>query len=228
MTQTVLLVIATKPELKPFLDAFQCESHSKNDNIQKFCYKNINIDVLITSVGMVATACKLTRTLCDNKYDFVVNAGICGAYSLSLAPGTVVHIAADCFAELGTEDSQGVKPLHIRESGKDFFVEQTVVNKNEIKINSIQSLMRVKGATVSTVTRSEKRNKMITGQYDTQTESMEGAAFLYVCNEFQIPCAQIRSVSNYAGCPANINWYLDMAVNNLCKAITDIFEELNR
>ncbi len=224
MTQNILLVIATASELTPFLGHFQFEYHT--EFIKRACYKHTSIDVLITSVGMVATACKLTRTLCDNKYDFVINAGICGAYSQRVAPGTVVHIAEDCFVELGTEDSEGVKPLYIRESDKDFFVPQTVVNKNEIKIKSIQNLLRVKGATTHTVTRSEKRNKMITGQYDTQTESMEGAAFLYVCNEFNIPCAQIRSVSNYAGCPADKNWYFDLAASNLCKTITGIVDEI--
>lgn len=224
MKKKVLIVTATKLE---FLCLFK-KTTQINDFLYRYEDSHLNYNILLTSVGMVATACKLSRALCDNKYDFVINAGICGAYSLNIAPGTVVHITEDCFTELGTEASESIKPLHIKEDGKDIFVEQTVVNKNEIKINSIQNLMRVKGATAHTVTHSEKRNKMITRQYDVQTESMEGAAFLYVCNEFNMPCAQIRSVSNYAGCPANKNWYIDMAVNNLCKTITDIIEEINR
>jgi len=225
MNKNILIVAATKSEI-PTLFEVTKKTVQINENLYQNEYSGFYADILITSVGMVSTACNLTKALSANTYDYIINAGICGAYSLNLAPGTVVHIAEDCFAELGAEDSESIRPLHIKEDGKDILVEQTVINKNEIKINSIQNLMRVKGASVHTVTRSEMRNKMITVQYDAVVESMEGAAFLYVCNEFNIPCAQIRSVSNYAGCPTNKNWYIDMAVNNLCKTITDIIEEI--
>ena len=47
------------------------------------------IDVLVTGVGMVATAYHLGRTLLQNHYDFAINIGICGAFDHTLIGKTV-------------------------------------------------------------------------------------------------------------------------------------------
>ena len=44
---------------------------------------------------------------------------------------------------------------------------------------------------------------------------MEGAAVFRVCNDFNIPCMQIRSVSNFVGERNKKNWNIDLAVKNL-------------
>src|SRR3954454_19242864 len=62
------------------------------------------IDVLITGVGMVATAAWCSRALAQTPYDLALNLGVCGSFDSFIEPGTVVHIVKDRIAELGAED----------------------------------------------------------------------------------------------------------------------------
>jgi futalosine hydrolase len=44
---------------------------------------------------------------------------------------------------------------------------------------------------------------------------MEGAAFLHICNEEKIRCAQIRSISNYVEERNYQKWNFDLSIKNL-------------
>ena len=48
-----------------------------------------------------------------------------------------------------------------------------------------------------------------------QLESMEGAAFFYACEEYKLPCLQIRAVSNYVEKRNRANWDIPLAIKNL-------------
>ncbi|OQA00719.1 MAG: Futalosine hydrolase [Bacteroidetes bacterium ADurb.Bin408] len=226
MRKKILVVAATGHEISGFIKKW-----NSFIQIDQFLYNlsslHLNVDVLITSVGMVATAYRLSCVLQKNTYDFVINAGICGSYIPSLKPGTVVHVSEDCFAELGIEGKDVINPLFIKDNEEKIKVEAFVRNAYEIPLKTIQVLPRVKGATVNTVTTSENRKKSIIAQYGAATESMEGAAFLYVCNAFGLPYAQIRSVSNYAGCPEDKTWHFETASQNLCHALQNTLDEID-
>ena len=57
--------------------------------------------------------------------------------------------------------------------------------------------------------------KKIKNRLSPDIETMEGAAVFRVCNDFNIPCMQIRSVSNFVGERNKKNWNIDLAVKNL-------------
>jgi futalosine hydrolase len=44
---------------------------------------------------------------------------------------------------------------------------------------------------------------------------MEGASVFKVCEEFNVPCMQIRSISNKVEKRNKNNWDLDLAIRNL-------------
>ncbi|RYY32368.1 MAG: futalosine hydrolase, partial [Sphingobacteriaceae bacterium] len=48
-----------------------------------------------------------------------------------------------------------------------------------------------------------------------QLESMEGAAFFYACRQMDLPCVQIRAVSNYIEKRNRDAWKIGLAVKNL-------------
>jgi futalosine hydrolase len=50
-----------------------------------------------------------------------------------------------------------------------------------------------------------------------QIESMEGAAFFYACRQLNVPCLQIRAVSNYVEKRNRDNWHIGLAIKNLNK-----------
>src|SRR5436305_2109399 len=62
------------------------------------------IDVLVTGIGMVATAARCARAMASERYDLALNVGLCGSFDRRFAPGSVVHVISDRIAELGAED----------------------------------------------------------------------------------------------------------------------------
>src|SRR5258708_27556379 len=62
------------------------------------------VDVLVTGVGMVATAARCARALARTPYGLALNVGVCGTFDPSIPLGTVVHVVRDRIAELGVED----------------------------------------------------------------------------------------------------------------------------
>lgn len=192
-----LVVAATKAELTFLYQHFNLQ---EGDFIE-----DKNFDVLITGVGMVATAFSLGKHL-SSKYNLVLNLGIAGGFDRSMELGKVVNITEDTFAELGAEDGENF--LSITDLG---FGENTY--KSNSTINT--SLPQVSGITVNRVSGNEKNIKNLTKRLNPATESMEGAAILYACYHEKIDCLQIRSISNYVEPRNKDSWKIGLAIKNL-------------
>jgi futalosine hydrolase len=54
---------------------------------------------------------------------------------------------------------------------------------------------------------------------------MEGGAFLYACLSENIPCIQIRSISNYVAPRNSAEWDIKKAVQTLNKTLLDYIYE---
>jgi futalosine hydrolase len=173
-----------------------------------------NASILITGVGMVATAFALGRHLASNQYDLVVNLGIAGSFDRDIALGDVLEISSDTFAELGAEDDNEFLSI-----GKLGFDEDTY--QPTTKLADLYNLfntfnLKTAGAiTVNTVHGNEASIKKVVERLNPQLESMEGAAFFYACREFNVPCLQIRAVSNYVEKRNRDNWNIGLAIKNL-------------
>lgn len=192
-----LVVAATKAELAFFYQHFNLP---EGDFVE-----SKNFDLLITGVGMVATAFALGKHL-SHKYDLVVNFGIAGCFDRDIALGTVLNITADTFAELGAEN--GDEFISITDLG---FGENHYNSKTQRKVG----LPLAKGITMNCVTGSEKSIKSLIGRFNPTTESMEGAAVFYAAKQLNIDCLQIRSISNYVEPRNKDNWKIGLAVKNL-------------
>lgn len=192
-----LVVAATKAELTFFYQHFNLP---EGDFIE-----SKNFDLLITGVGMVATAFALGKHL-SHKYDLVVNFGIAGAFDRNIALGTVLNVTEDTFAELGAEN--GDEFLTITDLG---FGENHYTAKTQRKVG----LTRAKGITMNCVTGSEKSIQNLIERLNPTTESMEGAAVFYAAKQLNIDCLQIRSVSNYVEPRNKDNWKIGPAIKNL-------------
>ena len=82
-------------------------------------------------------------------------------------------------------------------------------------VDSKTDLLKVKSSTVNTVSGNTTTIKKIKNRLSPDIETMEGAAVFRVCNDFNIPCMQIRSVSNFVGERNKKNWDIDLAIKNL-------------
>ena len=171
-------------------------------------------DILITGVGMMNTTLNLANKLSDTIYDLVINMGIAGSFNSEIKIGDVVEVVEDIFSEIGFEDG-------------DIFSEFTNFEiKNTFVVEGRTNLKKVKGITVNTVHGNQNSIDEIVSRVNPDIESMEGASVFMVCNSFNVPCIQIRSISNKVEKRNTENWNLTLAIENLNSTVKQIISEL--
>ncbi len=197
----ILLVAATRPEIGLITAHFKLP--------EKDFMQTPEFDILITGVGMTATAFALGQHL-SPKYNLVLNLGIAGCFDHSIPLGTVLNITTDEFAELGAEDRENFIPVDELGFGKNSYTAY-----NNLLSESVIKLKKVKGITVNKVHGNEISISTVKARLNPITESMEGAAVLYGCEKTGIPCLQIRSISNYVEPRNRAAWEVGLAIKNL-------------
>jgi futalosine hydrolase len=203
----ILVVAATKMEI-PRLASGPRGSH--------------HIHVLVTGVGMVATAACVSQALSREQYDLALNVGLCGSFDPTLLLGTVVHVTRDELSELGAED--GERFISMAELG---LVERCWIENSAPPSNPVlQQLPVVRGITVNAVHGHEPSIAAVVARLQPQVETMEGAAFAYACTINGIPYAQVRAVSNLVERRNRAAWKLDLAIRNLNDTALSILDRL--
>ena len=222
----ILLVAATEGEISPLLQHLQ----QTWQQVSTDSYKNgeISVDICITGVGMVATTYNLVKKLAANSYDFALQAGVAGSFAESIPLGETVFITSDQFGDLGAEDHYNF--LDIFELG---LLEKNGTPYNNGKLimlphalhNNIK-LRQVCGLTVNSVSGNAYTIAQRKQKFNCEVESMEGAAFHFVCLKESIPFAQVRSISNYVIPRDKSQWQMKDAIINLNKWLIDFLKVL--
>lgn len=197
----ILIVAATRAELGGLYQAFQLP---ETDFVQ-----TAQFDVLITGVGMTATAFALGRHL-PADYQLVVNLGIAGCYDWQYPLGSVLSITEDTFSELGAEDRDDFLTIDTLGFGKSQYQAS-----HHLKTTHFLRLPQVSGITVNKVHGNKVSIKNIEQRLQPVTESMEGAAVFYCCAQLNMPCIQVRSISNYVEERHRESWKIGLAIKNL-------------
>ncbi len=196
--------------------------------INRYSYKKMEIDILTTGVGMVPTAYLMGKTLAKHHYDGAFNLGIAGSFNNQLQLGEVVHITHDQFPELGNEQGEyflSLIDLKLLEENYFPYKDGQLVNDMPINSKTIKKLKTVRSITVNRVNTTNKTIEKIRKRCNPSTESMEGAAFLFACLSEDIPCAQIRAISNYVENNDTGRWNIPKAIENLNKTIIEVLNE---
>jgi len=185
--------------------------------------KTLDLELLITGVGMVATSFALGKHLATNQYDLVINLGIAGSFDRNIALGEVVEVVEDQLSELGAEDDEAFLPIETLGFGESIF-------KTDTRLSSYtdQQLKQVSAITVNTVHGHESSIQKITDRIQPQLESMEGAAFFYACKQAGVQCLQIRAVSNYVEKRNRDAWQIGLAIKNLNKFAAEFLDRVVR
>jgi futalosine hydrolase len=217
----VLIVSATKFEIQPLLN--QMETTCDLGGRLICCtYKKLEIDYLTAGIGMVSTAYYSGKVISDS-YDVAINAGICGSFNRNLQIGSVVNVYEDYFSELGAED--GDQFLSLEELKLEGVTK--ITNLKHRNLNAvIEILPAVNGITVNTAHGNEQSIKNIFQKFHPMIESMEGAAFMFVCENENIPYVQIRAVSNFVEHRNKNAWNIPLAIENLNKKMLEILNNL--
>jgi len=224
----ILIVSASSTEIKEIRDKLTF-INKLTPNLSAYTFGKLRIDLLITGYGSVFTAFYLTRTLYTNSYDLAINVGVAGSFDYFLEQGFVVNVIRDQFADLGFEDKNGFYTLGEKEMLNEDsfpFTGEVMHSLGNFEIEEVDSLIPVKAITVNTIHGTQEKIKRLKDKYKAEIETMDGAAFFYVCLMEKVPFLQIRSVSSFVEIPRVENWYLPLALKNLSKSLMDILGEL--
>jgi futalosine hydrolase len=195
-----LVVAATIDEVRGIYEHF-------NLPIAPFA-QAVDFDILITGVGMTATAFSLGRTL-TSAYTQVLNLGIAGAFDRNIPLGSLVYISKDIFSELGAQDKNSF--ISIDELGFG----ASVMTSEPVKNIHLNTLVHATGITVNTVHGHAESIDKVVSRLNPTIESMEGAAVLYACRQVGLPCIQVRAISNYVEERNKPGWKIGLAIKNL-------------
>jgi futalosine hydrolase len=224
----ILIVSASNTEIKEIRDKLTFVN-KLTPNLSVYKSGKMKIDLLVTGYGSVFTAYYLTRTLQTNNYDLIINAGVAGSFDYFLEQGFVVNVIRDQFADLGFEDKNGFYTLGEKEMLHEDsfpFTGEIMHSLGNFEIEEVDSLIPVKAITVNTIHGSQEKIQRLKTKYKAEIETMDGAAFFYVCLMEKVPFLQIRAISNFVEIPRVENWYLPLALTNLTKSLMDIIAEL--
>lgn len=186
----------------------------------------IDLISIVTGVGAVATAWALTRYLnSEQRPDLAVNIGIAGSYKNDIRKGEVVIPVSDCFADAGIEERTGF--LTLAEAGLQKPYEfpyraGRLVAENSLVSAAPSSLRRVNAVTVGTATGSRETINRISAKYNPDIETMEGAAFFFVCCMEKIPFIALRAISNMVEPRNRGNWDIPLALKNLTARLREV------
>lgn len=193
--------------------------------VASFLTDNKEVDILIAGIGIPATIYHLQKRLTVGNYDLVIQAGIAGAFDESILLSEVVLVKQDTFGDLGMEEKETFIPVF--ESGfmdkNEFpFKDGWLVNQHDLLTS--KTWRSVDAITVNKVSDSKVQHSQALLNFSPQIESMEGAAFHYVCLNEKVPFLQLRSISNYVGERNKANWKMKESIMNLDMALSALID----
>lgn len=208
-----LIISATAIEIKPFMAALP--------RLQQQ-HTGLELDVLISGIGLTATTYALTRYLSLRRADFILQAGLGGCFNTNIPLGTVVAVKKESIADQSVVELNELKTL--------FDLKLVPANQHPFKkgwlVNNAPLLSklpfkRVTGISVNEITTQRKKVAFYQEHFQPVVESMEGAALHYTALMEGIPFLQLRSMSNYIAERNKKKWDMRTSIENLNLSIAN-------
>ena len=179
------------------------------------------LEILVTGVGSAAATFRLTQTLMQRRYSRAISIGIAGGFAEDIPIGETVQITEDCFADLGIDNNGQF--LNLRDAGLacDDFDGGFILNSSPVR----SSHRQLRGITVQTASGSKNRIDHLVERFHPQVETMENAAFFYVCQQMQVPFASFRAISNRVETRNRENWRINDAIGFINENLKQIIRE---
>ncbi|MGE0392608.1 MAG: futalosine hydrolase [Vicinamibacterales bacterium] len=209
----LLVVSATSAEIAPLTEYLSQPVHTVSRTA-----RGLEIEMLVTGVGMVATAARVSAALATGRHDAALNLGVCGSFDRNRPLGTVVHVTAESLPELGVEDGARFVPataVGLVGMNEAPYTDGILANRTPPAWPALAALPAVTGVTVNTVHGHEPTIAALAERCHADVETMEGAAFFFACFVAGVPCAQIRAISNYVERRNRAAWKLPEAIEAL-------------
>lgn len=212
-----LVIAATPIEIAPLLERMRRPEEAPA----------LEVDVLITGIGLTATTYALSKQLSLKKPDLVIQAGVGGCFDTTMPLGSVVAVKQDTIADQSVVELNRLKTLFdlkLVPADSHPYTRGWLVNRHEVIRRT--RLKKVKGISVNEITTHSRKVRFYRETFDPVIESMEGAALHYVCLMEQVPFIQLRSVSNYIGVRDKRKWDMKRSVENLNRELIRLIQLL--
>lgn len=182
------------------------------------------IDYLVTGAGSPSTCYHLTRQFSNRLPALAIQIGIAGTYDENLPLGSVIQVRSDLFSDLGAQDAMGnfIPLSQLVTQDSPFGLDRLLPSRRLV----VDHLVEVDGITVNTV-RGHLSDILKVKQSGFEgIETMEGAAFFATCMAFDIPCIQLRAISNRVEPRNREAWQIPLALNNIHQAVKQFIKQL--
>lgn len=187
-----------------------------NFEIEPFISENTIADILITGVGIPQTIYTLSKELFQHKYDLAIQAGIAGTFNKNIQQNSTVIVEKDTYGDIGIQEKNSFTTLF--ENGfmdKNTFPFRNGWLENYNPFLQKTTLPLVSGITVNMITDDTSDINRMMEKFTPGIETMEGAAFHYVCLKEQVNFLQLRSISNEVGERDKTKWQIKEAITDL-------------
>ena len=192
----ILLLAAMTEEIAITLDYLESEWEKKS--FFEYSKNNVEITPLITGVGSVNAAFGISRQPDIDKYDFIVNPGICAALSRTLDLERVYLIKEDSFGDLGIEETDGSfydqHDLDWTDPNKFPYSKGKLKPK---KLLNPTFLPSVTGITVNKLPGTNENIERFERKYHADILSLDSASILYACRILDLQSIQYRVTVRY-------------------------------
>ena len=214
-----LVIAATPIEIRPLLEKL------KEGNIP--ISNSIQLDVLITGIGLLATSYSLQKQIQLKRPDLIIQAGVGGCFDKKMKLGRVFIIKKEAIADQSVVELNALKTLFdldLVPANQPPYQKGWLVNPHSI-LKKLR-LPKVTGISVNEITTQPQKVRFYKKQFKPLIESMEGAALHYVALQEGIPFIQLRSTSNYIAERNKKNWNMPAAIHSLNQTLLNLLEVL--
>jgi futalosine hydrolase len=215
----ILIIAATRTEIQDTSNFF---------DQRKIEAKNIDMRIAVTGIGLMTTTFSVTKLIAEKRPDIVIQAGIAGCFTEN-KNNVVISVSGDMVADIGVYENnlfKNIFDLKLADKNDFPFKDGWLINPYQ-KLISLADCSQERAVSVNEITTDKKRVEWYQQKYEPFVESMEGAAFHYVCLQEKIPFLQLRSVSNYIGERNKFNWTIKEAVTVLNEKIISLIKKIS-
>ncbi len=216
-----LIIASTVHEIEPFLKSLR-----KKEGLEK---RDLNMDLLITGVGLTATTYALTKQVSLKRPDLVIQAGIAGSLDKKIKLGTVYQVSEDRVADEMVIERKKLLTVYdfgLRDKDQYPYQDEWLKNPHGDLVRRSE-LPALRSISVNQISADNKLISLYRRKYKASLESMEGAALHLVCLSEKIPFLQLRAVSNYTGERDKSKWKFDKSIRELNKSLAKLLKNLS-
>ncbi len=210
----IAVVTATELEMQP-IRAYLLE--------RLYLRKHHRFDLWVSGVGIMHTTHALSDLLFGEKPDIVIQAGVGGSFHPLRHPiGSAVAIGSEIQGDLGVmepeEGWKGLPEMGLMDPDLAPYMAGRLINPHK-NLLARSGLPIVNGVTVNRVSTEAVMIHRMAHELNADVESMEGAAFHYVCLQAGLPFLQLRGLSNMVGDRDKSRWHMTDALNSVRDAL---------